>query len=112
MPRSEPGQLYYPNESSHVIEKHWDCLPNLYDHPDFANETPDCQEQMTHFSAALWTMSLKEFVPHPAAKAKDTDVKIATEAAISRLLPIQDGDGQWEVHRSSADTGSGGAAPG
>jgi hypothetical protein len=112
MPRSELGQLYYPNESSHVFEKYWDFLPNLCDHPDFSNETPYCQELMTRFSAALSTMNLSEFEPHPAAEAKDTDVKIATEAAISRLLPIQGGDDQWEVHRSSAATESGGDAPG
>jgi hypothetical protein len=75
-----------------VIEKYWDCLLNLSDHPDFANETPDCQEQMARFSAALLTMNLEEFEPHQAAEVKDTDVKIATEAAISQLLPIQDAD--------------------
>jgi hypothetical protein len=48
----------------------------------------------------------------PASEAKDTDANIAPEAAISRLLPIQDDDDQWEMHRSSVATVSGGAAPG
>jgi hypothetical protein len=67
---------------------------------------------MTRLSAALSTANLEEFEQHQAAEAKGIDVKIATEAAISRLLPIQDGDDQWEVHRNSAAAVSGGAAPG
>jgi hypothetical protein len=67
---------------------------------------------MTRSSAALSTMALREFEPHPAAQAKGIDVSIAIEAAISRLLPNQDGDEQWEVHRGSAATVSGAPAPG
>jgi hypothetical protein len=104
--------VFHPNEFSHVFEKYWNFLPNLQDHPDIINESPYCQEQMSHFWAALSMMNPEEFQPHPAAEAKDTDEKIATEAAISRLLPIQDADDQWEVYRSSAATVSGRAAPG
>jgi hypothetical protein len=36
---------------------------------------------------------------------------IAENAALSRLRPIPDGPDQWEIHRSSEDSGLGGAAP-
>jgi hypothetical protein len=36
--------------------------------------------------------------------------EIAEDAALSRLRPIPDGPDQWEVHMSSAVSGSGGPA--
>jgi hypothetical protein len=49
--------------------------------------------------------------PQPAAEASQSDLETAEDAALSRLRPIQDGSDQWEEHRSSAATGSGGPAP-
>jgi hypothetical protein len=49
---------------------------------------------MIRFSTALSMMNLGEFTPHPAAEAKDHDDRVSNEAAISRLLPIQDADDQ------------------
>jgi hypothetical protein len=57
-------------------------------------------------------MNMPEFVPHPASEAKDIEASIANESAISRLLPIQDGDDQWKLHMDSAATASGIHAPG
>jgi hypothetical protein len=42
---------------------------------------------------------------------KQSSVEIAQEAAISRLCPIQDAYGFWNMDRSSPVTGSGGPAP-
>jgi hypothetical protein len=56
------------------------------------------------------------FQPQPWAEAAQSDIAISDEAAVSRLRPIQDGLDYWQVlieeHRSSADTGSRGSAPG
>jgi hypothetical protein len=48
----------------------------------------------------------------PAAESLQTEIEISEDAAISRLRPIQDGLDDWQEHRSSANTGSGGSAPG
>jgi hypothetical protein len=61
-------------------------------------------------SQDLAAMRHKSFVPRTAAEAKQCDLVIAEDAAISRLRPIPDGPDQWEVHRSSADSGLGGPA--
>jgi hypothetical protein len=63
---------------------------------------------MNKSSAALSTYHLEEFQPHPVAEAKQVDVEIAEDAAVSRLLPIQDGPDQRMEHRSSAESGIGG----
>jgi hypothetical protein len=108
---SKSGELYYPAEFSHVFEKYWDFLPNLEGHPGFSEESPYCREQLARFSRTLSGMDLSNFEPRPSVENKDRDVKIALDASISRLLPIQEGDDQWEVHRSSAVTASGASAP-
>jgi hypothetical protein len=59
--------------------------------PDFASESPFCQEQMYRFSSALSTMDLSDFQPSVAAEVKQSDVETAEEAAISRLRQTQDG---------------------
>jgi hypothetical protein len=51
--RRNPGKLFYPTEASHVFEKYWDYFTCLNDHPDFASESPYCQEHMVKFSRAL-----------------------------------------------------------
>jgi hypothetical protein len=53
-----------------------------------------------------------DFEPRPAAEANQKDLDISEDAAISRLRPIQGGLEYWQEHKSSADTGSGGSAPG
>jgi hypothetical protein len=95
-----------------VFESHWNLPPNLSDSPGFAGVSDYCQAKVSQFSVALSEMNLEDFEPHPGAEAKDHDVYVAHEVAMSRLLPIQDGDDQWEVHKSSSATVSGAPAPG
>jgi hypothetical protein len=106
-----PGKLFYPAEYSHVLEKYWDYLPNLHEHPDFVSESPRSQGSMTRFSSALSQMDLSEFMPSVTAEATQSEVETAEEAAISRLRPIQDGLDFWG-DRSSPVTGSGVSASG
>jgi hypothetical protein len=103
-PRLVPGQLYHPAEYSHVLEKYWNHLPNLCEHPDFAKEPLFCQGQMDRFSEALSTMDLSGFAPLVSAGGSDKAVQVTEEAAISRLRPIQDGTDFWGLR--------GGAVPG
>jgi hypothetical protein len=87
-PRKEPGQLFYPAEYSHVFEKHWHHLDKPETHPDFSQESSFTQDCMRHYSIALSRLNCESFEPLVHAEAKDSDIEIATEAAISRLLPI------------------------
>jgi hypothetical protein len=80
----------------------------LKDHPDFASESPYFQEHMIKFSEALAAMRHKSFTSKPAAEAKESDLQIAEDAALSRLRPIPEGPDQWEVLRRRADSGLGG----
>jgi hypothetical protein len=109
-PRESPGRLYYPAEYSHVFEKYRDYLPNLWDSPDFAKESPFSQEQMSRFSSTLSTMDLSEFTPSVAAEAAQKSIETVEDAAISQLRPIQDGLGLWGA-QGGAVTGSGASAP-
>jgi hypothetical protein len=110
--RNSRAKLFYPTEASHVFEKYWDYLTRLESHPDFASESPYCQEHMRKFSQDLAAMRHKSFVPKPAAEAMPSDLEIAEDAALSLLRPIPDGPDQWEVHIRCAVAGSGGPAPG
>jgi hypothetical protein len=71
-PRSKPGQLFYPTEASHVLEKYWHYLLKLNEHPDFASEPQVCQERMLQFSKALAKMKHKSFVPKSVAEAEES----------------------------------------
>jgi hypothetical protein len=115
-PQREPGRLFYPAEYSHVFEKCWHDLDNPEDHPEFSQETSFTQDCMRHYTVALISMNLSDFEPILHAKAKESDVGIGTEAAISRILPIHDGPdlrgGIQKMSRSGSDTGSGAPGPG
>jgi hypothetical protein len=104
-------QLYYPVEASHVFEKYCDYLTCLPKHSDFASETSYFQEHMAKFSRALAKMRHKSWIPKSTAEAKQSDLHIAEDAALSRLRPIPDGSDQWEAHRRIHGTGSGAPAP-
>jgi hypothetical protein len=68
---------------------------------------------MMLFSQALSGMAYQDsFEPRPAEEALQKDIETSEGAAISRLRQIQDGLDDWKKHRTSADTGSGGSAPG
>jgi hypothetical protein len=111
-PRKYPGRLYYPDEFSHVIQKYWNYLFNLPIHPDFGNESDICKERMTIFSQALRSFKrTKNWAPQPCAEAPEKGLRIAQEAAVSRVRPIADGPNQWEVCRGST-VGAGGPSAG
>jgi hypothetical protein len=99
IPRQEPGKLYYPPVFSHVFEKYWERLENLEERPEFSQESPFPQACMTRFSAALANLDCSAFTPLVTAEAKRLQVVTAEEAAISRLLPVQDGYDFWGLGR-------------
>jgi hypothetical protein len=100
--RIYPGRLYYPNEATHIITMYWDHLSDLSSHPNFVNESPICQERMTIFSQAMRKFRrTSNWVPQPAVEAPEKSLRIAQDAALSRLRPIADEPNQWELHRSS-----------
>jgi hypothetical protein len=111
-PRQEPGILYYPPLFSHVFEKYWQHLENLEEHPGFSLESSFTQACMKRFSVALSELDCSDFAPLVSSEAKHSQVVTAEEAAISRLLPVQDGYDFWEMCRSSTVTGLGAPAPG
>jgi hypothetical protein len=61
------------------------------DHPDFASETQYFQEHMMKSSQALAAMRHKSFRPLSTAEARESDLHIAEDAALSRLRPMPDG---------------------
>jgi hypothetical protein len=79
-------------------------------HPDFANQSPYSQQHISAFSRALSAMDDDSFTPRPSAEAKQAELEMAEDAALSRVRLIQDGPDFW--HRSSAATELGGQAPG
>jgi hypothetical protein len=103
-PRKYPGKLFYPTEASHIFEKYWDYLTRMDEHPDFASETPICQERMVQFSRALSKLRTSNWTPLSTAEAHDKHVQVAQEAALSRLRPIPDGPDQCALCRSSTVT--------
>jgi hypothetical protein len=103
-PRRFPGNLYYPDEASHVIENLWNCLDHLENSPGFTDWSPICQAAMLAFSEGLRSIDSSDWEPHPIAQAPAKLARIATEAASSRVRPIADGPNQWELHRQSAGT--------
>jgi hypothetical protein len=60
---------------------------------------------MIQFSRALAKLRHRNWEPKSTAEAQEKDLRIAEDAALSRLRPIHDGPDQWEICRSSSDTG-------
>jgi hypothetical protein len=58
---------------------------------------------MSHFAAELSSMSLSEFEPAVDSESSQKACRIATTAALSRRLPIQDAIDFWGPRRESAD---------
>jgi hypothetical protein len=104
-----PGDLFYPAEYTHVLQKYWDYLNAPLNHPD-CSETNFTKAAMFEMATALSRMDLSSFEPQVDAEASDKACKIAHDAAISILCPIQDAIDYWS--KGVADTGSGGHAPG
>jgi hypothetical protein len=99
-PRKYPGRLYYPAQFSHIVEKYWSHFFDLPSHPDFTSESDTNKERMAIFSQALRTFKrTKNWQPQVDAEAPEKGLRIAQEAAISRVHMIADGPNQWEVCR-------------
>jgi hypothetical protein len=63
-PRQVPGQLYYPPEYSHILEKYWNVLNNPVQHPDCV-ESLHSRDSMRAMTAALSEMDLSSWIPQP-----------------------------------------------
>jgi hypothetical protein len=109
-PRSEPGELYFQAQYTHVFKKYWNSLNDPVKHPE-CNETEFAKDAMTGFASALANMDLSSFIPLPDAEAPEKSCRIAQTAALSRRCPIQDATDYW-VSPEESVTGSGGSAPG
>jgi hypothetical protein len=108
-PRQGPGELFYPDEASHILEESWNFFGDLSKMPSFSSRSSICQAAMLSFSRGLSQYSCADsWIPHPCADAPGKLAKIATYAAISRVRPISDGPDQWEEYRKGTYTvGSG-----
>jgi hypothetical protein len=99
-PRKCPGRLYFPAQFSHVMEKYWSHIFDSPSHPDFMNESDISTERMTIFSQALRSFKrTKNWQPQVDAEAPEKGLRIAQEAATSRVHLIADGPNQLEVCR-------------
>jgi hypothetical protein len=59
---------------------------------------------MNEFSNALSEMDLSSFTPQVDAEAPDKSLKIARDAAVSRLCPIQDATDYWNSGKAQAES--------
>jgi hypothetical protein len=110
-PRREPGQIFFPAQYTHVFQKYWHCLNDPLSHQD-CSESDFTKAAMHEFASALSTMDLSSFEPQVDAEASDKSCRIASDAAISRLCPIQDAIDYWNpgMGHVEAVTGQGGSA--
>jgi hypothetical protein len=108
--RTEPGQLYNPAAYTHVFLKYWDYLNDPVQHPQ-CDESDFTKDAMHEFAAALSSMNLSSFEPQVDSEASDKSYRIAHNAAVFRLCPVQDAIDYWGSQEEAA-TGSGGSAPG
>jgi hypothetical protein len=109
MPRTEPGHLFFPAQYTHVFQKYWNYLNDPLPHPDCC-ESDFTKAAMYEFASALSEMDLSSFIPEVDAEAPDKSCRIAHDAAIARLCPIQDAIDYW-LSPEEAATVSGSSAP-
>jgi hypothetical protein len=70
IPRSEPGQLYYPAFATHIVTKYWDYFDNPLRHPD-CNESEFTKNAMMFYSEALSHMDLSSYEPAVDSEAPE-----------------------------------------
>jgi hypothetical protein len=80
-----------------VKQKYWDNTDRPLSHPEFSDETPFTQDIRKLYTMAFSSLPCSDFTPQVHAEAKDSDVRIAFDAAVSRLLPIPDGVDPWSI---------------
>jgi hypothetical protein len=93
--RRDPGQLFYPAEYTHVIQKYWDVLNDPLQHPDSREETDRTKSFMQDMAAALSEMDVSNLEPQPSDVAPEKSQRIAHDGALSRRYPIQDSVDYW-----------------
>jgi hypothetical protein len=67
------------------MEIYWNHLLDLSRHPAFKNESPIIQQRMMIFSEGLRKLDTRNWMPHPVAEAPERNLRIAQDAAYSRL---------------------------
>jgi hypothetical protein len=112
-PRRDPGQLYYPAETTHIVQKYWDVLNDPRAHPD-CSESDHTKKSMTEMASALSSMSLNSWEPLVDAEAPDKSCRVSHNAALSRRCPIPDATDYWLPVEGQAEavTDFSDAAPG
>jgi hypothetical protein len=96
-PRRDPGQLFFPDQCSHIFERYWDVLCDPVQHPEFPDfqETDKTISYMQAMTIGISGMSLGNWVPLPEAQAPEKSIRVAHTAALSRRCPIQDASDYW-----------------
>jgi hypothetical protein len=93
--RVDPGQLFYPSECTHVVQKYWDTLNDPLQHPDAAIETDRTKSFMYDMARALEDKALEHWAPEPSDVASERAQRIAHDGALSRRYSIQDSVDYW-----------------
>jgi hypothetical protein len=93
-PRLDPGQLYYPPEYGHLMEKYWDVLNDPIQHPD-QDMSAHSRDSMIAMAEALRPMTLDNWTPQPDTEVSEKSQRVARTAALSRRCPIMDAHDYW-----------------
>jgi hypothetical protein len=100
-PRPDPGQLYYPPEYGHIIEKYWDVLNDPIRPPD-QDMSPHSRDSMVAMAEALRPMVVDNWTPQPDTEASEKAQRVARTAALSRRCPIMDAQDYWSSQQEQA----------
>jgi hypothetical protein len=93
--RSDPGQLFYPAEYTHVFQKYWDVSNDPLQHPESSVETDRTKSWMQDMSRALSEFDVSNWDPQPSDVAPEKSQRVAHDGAVSRRYPIQDSVDYW-----------------
>jgi hypothetical protein len=88
-PRIDPGQLYYPAEFTHVVEKYRDVLNDPISHPDSSSESDHAKSSMSEMASTLSSMFLESWEPQVDAEASEKPCRVSHNGALSRRCPIK-----------------------
>jgi hypothetical protein len=93
-PRTNPGQLFYPTEFGHLVEKYWNVLNDPAPHAD-QDTSAHSRNSMVYMARALRLMNCNEWTPQPDVDAPEKAQRISRTAALSRRCPIMDAHDYW-----------------
>jgi hypothetical protein len=100
-PRVDPGQLYFSDEYTHMIEKYWDYLDDPTEHPE-AKEDAHYFSAMQQYAAAVAPMDLSDLEPQPDSMAPEKSQRVASLAALSQRCLVQDANDYWTSPQEQA----------